>query len=166
MRIKISFLIITLLLSGSCAGTKKNPQNSDSRNTENYIPGTTARKTLVPSAPVEEKKPVAPAEREKREKEVQGIEKKIVPGDDNKINREKYFVIVGSFREPANARNRQSEAEREGFRPEILKTEEGLYRVSVLATDDENEARSEVRRIWLMFPQYSDAWMLINKTRE
>ena len=163
MRIKISFLIITLLLSGSCAGTKKNRQISDSRLTENYIPGTTARKTLMPSAPVEEKKPVAPAE---GEREVQGIEKKIVPGDDNKINREKYFVIVGSFREPANARNRQSEAKREGFRPEILKTEEGLYRVSVLATDDENEARSEVRRIWLMFPQYSDAWMLINKTLE
>ncbi len=163
MRIKISFLIITLLLSGSCAGTKKTRQNNDSRNTEDHIPGTTARKTLMPSAPVEEKKPAAPAE---EEREVKGIEKKIVPDDHNKMSREKYFVIVGSFRESVNAQNRQSEVEGEGFRSEILKTEDGLYRISVLATDDVNEARSEVRRIWLMFPRYSDAWMLINKTRE
>ena len=164
MRIKISILIITVLLAGSCATSKKNKPTSETQNTEDYIPGTTAKKRLMPSTPVEEKKPAAaPSE---TEREVQGIEKKLVSDDESKISPEKYFVIVGSFREPANARKRQSELEKEGFRSEILKTEEGLYRISVLATDDANEAISEVRRIWLMFPQYSDTWMLISKTLE
>lgn len=163
MRIKISILIITVLLAGSCASSKKSKQSGDSQNTEDYIPGTTARKTLMPSSPVEEKKPAAPAE---TVREVKGIEKKLVSDDESKISPEKYFVIVGSFREPANARKRQSDLEKEGFRSEILKTEEGLYRISILATDDVNEARSEVRRIWLMFPQYSDTWMLISKIPE
>lgn len=163
MRIKISILIITVLFAWSCASSKKNKQSGENQNIEDYIPGTTARKTLMPSSPVEENKPAALAE---TEKEVQGIEKKLVSDDESKISPEKYFVIVGSFREPANARKRQSELEREGLRSEILKTEEGLYRISILATDDVNEARSEVRRIWLMFPQYSDTWMLISKTPE
>jgi cell division protein FtsN len=116
----------------------------------------------MPSSPVETKETFAPAE---TDREVKGIEKKIISDGQGKISTEKYFVIVGSFREPANARKRQFELEKEGFRSEILKTEEGLYRISVLATDDANEARSEVRRIWLMYPQYSDTWMLISKEK-
>ena len=58
---------------------------------------------------------------------------------------------------------RQSQVFKEGFESEILKNEAGLYRVSVMATDDINVAMDEVRRIWARYPQYSDAWMLIRK---
>jgi cell division protein FtsN len=162
MRILICFIIGTVLLATSCASTKKKQQSSESQDTENYIPGTTAKKTLRTSKPVEEEQ-VAAVNEEKKSKEVKEVEKRLVSDNEIKISPYRYFVIVGSFRDPDNAKNRQSEIEREGFRSEILKTEEGLYRISVLATDDVNEARNEVRRIWVMFPQYSDTWMLLKK---
>jgi len=148
-----------MLLATSCASTKKKQKSSESQETENYIPGTTAKKTLMPSKPVEEETGV----NEVKNEEVKEVEKKLVSDNEFKISPQRFFVIVGSFRDPENAKNRQSVVEREGFRSEILKTEEGLYRISVLATDDVNEARNEVRRIWVMFPQYSDAWMLISQ---
>lgn len=159
MRINIYLLIVFVLLVTSCSASKKQKESVGGQETGSYIPGTTSKKTLAPATPVEkpvEKKVTVP------EKKLTEVEKKLVSDDDRQPSPQKYFVIIGSFRDPANARKQQSVVEREGFKSEILKTEEGLYRVSVLATDDVNEARSEVRRIWVMFPQYSDSWMLIS----
>jgi len=46
---------------------------------------------------------------------------------------------------------------------ELLKNEAGLYRVSVMATDDIISARNEIGRIRSKFPSYSDTWLLIRK---
>jgi cell division protein FtsN len=162
MRINIYLLIVLIVVATSCAGTKKQKKTSNGQETESYIPGTTAKRTLASSAPVEKPAEIKVTEPEKK---VTEVEKKIISDNDKQPNPQKYFVIVGSFRDPANARKQQSVIDREGFKSEILKTEEGLYRISVLATDDINEARNEVRRIWVMFPQYSDTWMLISMTR-
>ncbi len=164
MRTFIIPVIIFMLLAGSCASTRKNTGSKQSQATESNIPGTTTKRTLMPSRPVEENKEIKEEVKvAEPEKEVKGIEKKIIADKETSIIPKRYFVIVGSFRNPANAKKRQSEIKREGFTSEILKTEEGLYRISVLSTDNEDEARNEVRRIWLMFPQYSDTWMLISK---
>jgi len=52
---------------------------------------------------------------------------------------------------------------KKGFSSEILKNEAGLYRVSVLATNETREAMKEIRRIRSVFPEYYDTWLLIQK---
>lgn len=166
MRVEIYLFAALLLITSSCAATRKQKESESSRGTESNIPGTTTRRTLAPSSPVEEPKEstATKAGTGKPEKKITEVEKRIVTDNDTKPNPKRYFVILGSFRNPENARKQSAVIENEGFKPEILKTEEGLYRISVMATDDADNARSEVRRIWMMFPRYSDAWMLKSMT--
>jgi len=70
---------------------------------------------------------------------------------------------MGSFRNPRNFTKYQGKLLKEGFSSEILRNEEGLYRVSVLATDEINVARDDIRRIRNIFPKYFDTWLLIQK---
>ena len=72
-----------------------------------------------------------------------------------------YFVIIGSFRNPNNAKNYQKHIETDGFSSELLKNENGLYRVSVMASNDILAARKEIKRIREKYPKYSDTWLLI-----
>lgn len=92
---------------------------------------------------------------------IKEVEEKLVPVDEKAPDPHRYFVIIGSFKDPVNAKEHQAIVTNDGFKPAILKNDAGLYRVSVLATDDITAARSEVRRIWAKFPVYSDTWMLI-----
>jgi len=94
---------------------------------------------------------------------IKEVEEKLVPIENVMPSPEDYFVIIGSFRNPDNAKKHQSDVMKDGFSSEILKNDSGLYRVSVKATNDINAARIEVRRIWSLFPQYSDTWLLIQK---
>jgi len=143
MRIITCLLIVSVLLSGSCAsmkkGTKGNKQDSESG-----VQGTSS-KTLMPATPIKE------------------VEEKLVSNEDKAPGPEKYFVIIGSFKDPSNAKEHQAIVRKDGFTSEVLKNDAGLYRVSVMATDDITAARNEVRRIWAKFPKYSDTWMLIRK---
>jgi len=143
MRIIKCLLILSVLLSASCAsmkkGTKGNKQDSESG-----VQGTSS-KTLMPATPIKE------------------VEEKLVSNEDKAPGPEKYFVIIGSFKDPSNAKEHQAIVKKDGFSSEVLKNDAGLYRVSVMATDDITDARNEVRRIWAKFPGYSDTWMLIRK---
>jgi hypothetical protein len=94
---------------------------------------------------------------------IKEVEEKIVPNEDGITNKHQYFVIIGSFRNPENSKKYQELIEKEGFRSEILRNEDGLYRVSVIATDEISIARDEVRRIWKSYPKYHDTWLLIKK---
>ena len=76
-----------------------------------------------------------------------------------------YFVIIGSFKSSDNAKKYQSQLVKDGFISDILKNEAGLYRVSVMATNDVDQARNEVRRIWAKFTKHSDTWLLIQKKK-
>jgi len=144
MKIIKCLLIVSVLLSGSCAsmkkGTKGNKQESESG-----VQGTAPKKTLMPATPIKE------------------VEEKLVSNEDKVPGPEKYFVIIGSFKDPSNAKEHQVIVGKDGFKSEVLKNDAGLYRVSVMATDDITAARNEVRRIWAKFPGYSDTWMLIRK---
>jgi len=140
-------LIITLLLTLSCSSTKTSLFGGKKKEKENSVKGTSINKTLMPATPIKE------------------VEEKLVSNEEKAPGPEKYFVIIGSFKEQANAREHQAIVLNDGFPSEVLKNEAGLFRVSVMATDDITAARNEVRRIWSKFPKYSDTWMLISKDR-
>lgn len=74
-----------------------------------------------------------------------------------------YFVIMGSFRILENAHKRQETLKGLGFSSELLRNDEGLYRVSVLATNIILDARKEILRVRTTYPDYKDTWLLIRK---
>jgi cell division protein FtsN len=144
MKFYTYLLVVSILLMTSCASTNKNQRNSRNKDKDNTAQGTSIKKTLMPSGPIKE------------------VEEKLVSNDEKEDpSPQKYFVVIGSFRDPQNAKEHQTIVKNDGFKPVILKNDAGLYRVSVLATDDITAARNEVRRIWAKFPKYSDTWMLI-----
>jgi len=74
-----------------------------------------------------------------------------------------YFVIMGSFRILENAHKRQAVLQEMGFASELLRNDEGLYRVSVMGTNAITDARKEILRIRTTYSDYSDTWLLIRK---
>jgi cell division protein FtsN len=147
MRRLASICIGIIVLSSSCSSTKTSLFGDKNKEKENSVQGTSINKTLMPATPIKE------------------VEEKLVPNEDKAPGSGKYFVIIGSFTNPANAKEHQAIVRKDGFSSEVLKNEAGLYRVSVMATNDITEARNEVRKIWAKFPKYSDTWMLISKGR-
>ena len=143
--IMICALIGTSLLSFSCVGTNKHLRKNKKSATENII------------TKAEEKQSSEPAV------EIKEMEEKLVPIDEKLPDPHRYFVILGSFRNPDNAIKYQGQILKKGFSSEILKNEAGLYRVSVMSTDEIEPAREDVRRIRRMFPEYYDTWSLIQK---
>ncbi|MGB8490998.1 MAG: SPOR domain-containing protein [Bacteroidales bacterium] len=143
MRILTYTLTGLLLLTASCSTLNKSFSGRRAGGAGNTPQGTSINRTLMPSTPIKE------------------VEEKLVADNDRGPDTHSYFVIIGSFRNSNNAREYQSQIKKSGFASEILKNEAGLYRVSVMATDDIAAARAEVRRIWAAFPKYSDTWMLI-----
>lgn len=73
---------------------------------------------------------------------------------------EKYYVILGSFRVLENAKKHQNQLTKEGFESQILRNEEGLYRVSVFSYIHISVAREKVLQIRKQTPKYHDAWVL------
>ena len=143
MRI-ISYLFIGFILfTASCSSSKTGLFGSKKQ--EKDVHGTSINRTLMPATPIKE------------------VEEKLVTNENKEPSPQKYFVIIGSFRDPVNAKEHQTLVRKDGFASEILKNDAGLYRVSIMATDDITAARNEVRRIWAKFPGYSDTWMLIRK---
>ena len=114
-----------------------------------------ATENIVPK--IEEKQISEPAT------EIKEVEEKLVPIDEKLPDPHRYFVIIGSFRNPDNAKKYQGQILKKGFSSEILKNEAGLYRVSVMSTDEIEFARDDVRRIRRLFPEYYDTWLLIQK---
>jgi cell division protein FtsN len=143
MRVLVGLLMISLLMAASCNSTKTSLFGGNRK--EKEPGGTSIKTTLAPAGPIRD------------------VEEKLVPVENKAPSPQKYFVVIGSFKDPANARDHQAAVHKKGFVTEILKNDAGLYRVSVMATNDITAARNEVRRIWAKFPEYSDTWMLISK---
>ncbi len=76
----------------------------------------------------------------------------------------KYYVIIGSFKVLDNARNYKATLIKDGFTPIILENENGLYRISVAAYNDETGARANVNKIRSNYEIYSDTWLLIRQS--
>jgi len=146
MRILSYLFIVITVLSTSCNSTRTSLFGSSRQEKEDGIQGTSIKTTtLMPAGPIKE------------------VEETLVKNENKEPSPQKYFVIIGSFRDPVNAKEHQTLIRKDGFSSEVLKNDVGLYRVSVKATDDITEARNEVRKIWAKYPKYSDTWMLIRK---
>jgi len=74
-----------------------------------------------------------------------------------------FFVIVGSFSSNDNANKFKKDLTAQGFRPIILHSETGNFRVCVDSFTDEAAARSRVQKIRTDYPKYADSWLLIKK---
>lgn len=75
----------------------------------------------------------------------------------------KYFIILGSFSQEENANRLVGTLAKQGFAPNILRSESGMYRVSGYYFNDEKAARMEVTAIRAKYPEYDDLWLLIKK---
>jgi len=142
MKILTYLFVGTILLMTSCAGTNKSLRSSNEEPVKKTL--------LMPAGPIG------------KAGTIKEVEEKLVPVDEKAPDPHRYFVIIGSFKDPVNAKEHQTIVLSDGFKSEILKNDAGLYRVSVMATDDIMAARTEVRRIWAKYPGYSDTWMLIS----
>jgi len=74
-----------------------------------------------------------------------------------------YYVIIGSFRNIAGARQYSADMANKGFAPVILENEEGLYRISVGGYDEENAARARIAGIRAAYEEHRDVWLLVRK---
>lgn len=144
---RVIFLFAAVMITAvSCDVSKTSLFGS--KKTEKEPEGTSIKASvLMPSTPIQ----------------IKEVEEKLVANENREPSPGKYFVIIGSFRDPANAKDHQVLIGKDGFTSEVLKNDAGLYRVSVKATDDIVEARSEIGRIRTRFPAYSDTWLLIRK---
>jgi cell division protein FtsN len=145
MRFLTYILLGSVLISSSCAGTNKRLRKSKTASDVTSFTNVEEMSSVKKAAPIKE------------------VEEKLVPIDKAVLNPHRYFVIIGSFRNPENAKQYQTQVQKDGFSSEILKNQEGLYRLSVLATDEISIARDDIRRIRNVFPKYFDTWLLIQK---
>jgi cell division protein FtsN len=99
----------------------------------------------------------------KEEKKIVVKEEKVKVIEEKEDISFKYYVIIGSFKILDNARNYKESLKTEGFTPVILENENGLYRISVSAYNDELAARNKVGNIRDQYEKYYDTWLLIRK---
>jgi cell division protein FtsN len=100
---------------------------------------------------------------EEPEKEITVLEEKVKAIDQPDETVYRYYVIIGSFKVIENARQYRSDLSKEGFNPVILENENGLFRVSVGAYNEEKEARNRIAGIRGNYKDYSDVWLLVRK---
>lgn len=75
-----------------------------------------------------------------------------------------YCVIVGSFIYRQNAIHLRNDLMGQGFLgASIMRNSEGMYRVSVLCSDNLNYAQQELERIRSRYLRFRDAWLLKTK---
>lgn len=74
-----------------------------------------------------------------------------------------FYVIIGSFKNIAGARQYSSGLANKGFHPVILESENGLYRISVGGYNEENAARARIAGIRAAYEEHGDVWLLVRK---
>jgi len=166
-RIILVALSLALLTSG-CKVFKSNKSQAAAPKTES----TTETKVFSVPAPKNtiRENPVSDTMYERADKEATGApvriqsEKFTMSNEDQAAyGSQKFFVIVGSFSSNENAGKFKAELIQKGFKPIILHSETGYYRVCVDTFTDETLARTRVQKIRTEFPKYADSWLLIKK---
>ncbi len=135
--VTLFFFIILAVMVGSCKSTKK----TTSKSTSPYLTEEINSKTEVTV----------------REEKVKHVDQ---PGNTPVY---RYYVIIGSFKVVDNARQAKTELTGEGFTPVILENENGLFRISVGAYNDESAARSQIAKIRAGSDKHDDVWLLVRK---
>jgi len=142
MKIKLlSFFIVCIILMGSCKSTKKTTQ-SDPSSLHKEVPETALSVNRT---------------------KINVLSEKVKPIDESDRTMYGYYVILGSFRNLAGARQEKADLEKKGFDPVILENENGLYRISVGGYNEEDAARAKIAGIRAAFVEYRDVWLLVRK---
>jgi hypothetical protein len=110
------------------------------------------------AAQVEEEKEVLKSESFEVEPPLEQTHRELVDHEKND-----YFVILGSFGYRNNADSFMESLRRKGFNPMILRSETGLFRVSVDSFYNRADATQRLQQIRSHFPEHQDAWLLIRK---
>ncbi len=84
------------------------------------------------------------------------IVEKLIPLKEATVRPDSYFMIIGRFRVYDNTINYQGQIKNDGFSDILLKNEAGLYRVSLMGTNEIGDARTEIINIGLRFPKYHE----------
>jgi cell division protein FtsN len=79
---------------------------------------------------------------------------------DNNSTANRYYVILGSFSVINYANKYSEQLIKEGFTPNILQNNNGLFRISILSTNNIKEARDLISEIKLKYPKHQDVWLL------
>ena len=142
MKIRIfSLMMVGVLLIFSCKNTKKTTQGDYS--------------DLIVNTPVAEDISVTGVTiRTESVKQVDQPENAPMYG---------YYVIIGSYRNIAGARQQSAEMVVKGFTPVILESENGLFRISVGGYNEENAARARIAGIRAAYEEHRDVWLLIRR---
>jgi cell division protein FtsN len=143
MKLYLPFILVILFFLFACSGSRKTTVNPDNNN----VVEVSSKTEIISEKSTEE--PIVE------------VEEKLVTLNNIAPDPYNYFVIIGSFRNPNNARNFQKQIEKDGFSSDLLKNEAGLYRVSVMASNDILAARKEIKRIREKYPKYLDTWLLV-----
>ena len=77
--------------------------------------------------------------------------------------RGKFHIVIGSFRNLQNAQNMSDDAATQGFAPSIMENSEGLYRVAVYTTNNEQQARARIAEMRTEYPQWVGMWLLVEQ---
>ena len=101
MKILKYLFIGIIVLSTSCSSTKTSLFGGKKK--ESSVQGTSINKTLMPATPIKE------------------VEETLVSNEDKAPGPEKYFVIIGSFKDPANARDTRQLSVKTAFHQRYLK---------------------------------------------
>ncbi|MCT4589589.1 MAG: SPOR domain-containing protein [Carboxylicivirga sp.] len=111
----------------------------------------------------EETTPVVKEDKQPEQTKIVVKEEKVKVIDEKESEVFKYYVIIGSFRVLDNAKNYKKQLFDEGFLPVLLENENGLYRVSVSAYNEEMPARQRINSIRNKYSKYDDVWLLIRR---
>ncbi len=108
-------------------------------------------------------KSTSPYLTEETQKDITVRREAVKPIDNTDKTVYRYYVIIGSFEVIGNARQFKTDLIKDGFSPVILENENGLFRVSVGAFNEEKAARNKIAQIRTNYRKYEDVWLLIRK---
>jgi cell division protein FtsN len=168
---KIILVVFTLaLLTSGCKVFKSSKKNQAATPKTETTAETKVFSVPAPKSTVREN-PVSDKMYETADKEATGTkpvsmrsEKFTMSNEDQATYGSKtFFIIVGSFSSNENAGRFKEDLIKQGFKPIILHSETGNFRVCVDSFTEEAAARSRVQKIRTEFPKYNDSWLLIKK---
>lgn len=140
-------LVLTAFVVTSCKSKQKVTEISGAN-----LPATTTVNTPV-AAPVQTVQP-------QYENEVTRNESFTLTDGDAAAMNMKYHVVVGSFKNQANAKGLKATLVNEGNKALVVMNNEGWYRVLIGSYNEYGQAKSYISNIKSRF---ADAWVLVQK---
>lgn len=141
-------LVLTAFVITSCKSKQKVTEISGAN-----LPATSTVTTAPPTT-------VQTVQPQSNENEVTRNESfTLTDGDANAMNM-KYHVVVGSFKNQANAKGLKATLVNEGNKALVVMNNEGWYRVLIASYNEYGRAKSYINQIKSRF---ADAWVLVQK---